>query len=375
MKKALIIITITLGLVLAGLASVAGSGATTRRATSSSPHTSSPYKVAFILSGPLNDGGFDTAINIGLQQVKHAFGSKVQVTYKLNVPESPESTQVINTLVQGGNQMIFATSFGYHTYMALAAKKYPNVKFLQYESTELAPNLSESYIGIDQAWYLAGMAAGALTKNNKVGFVASFPIPALLIQVNGFELGVRAVNPKATTRVLWMNSWYSPPAETQAARSLASSGIDVLADGNDDPAVVQAAESLNIPVIGHDQPGMQSYAPKDWVTGALFLFGSYYVAQIQAALNGTWHSSNHYGLMKDGSTGLAPFGPAYRHLPANIRNKIQARQQQLASGMFDDLTGPIYAQNGKLVIAAGHKATVMQRETMNYLVKGVLGTA
>ena len=307
--------------------------------------------------------------------MKHAFGSKVQVTYKLNVPESPESTQVINTLVQSRNKMIFATSFGYHTYMALAAKKYPNVKFIQYESTELAPNLSESYIGIDQAWYLAGMAAGALTKNNKVGFVASFPIPSLLIQVNGFELGVRAVNPKATTRVLWMNSWYSPSAETQAARSLVSSGIDVLADGNDDPAVVQVAESLNIPVIGHDQPGMQSYAPKDWVTGALILFGPYYVAQIRAAMNGSWHSSNNYGLLKDGSTGLVPFGPAYKHLPANIRNEIQTRQRELAAGIFDDLTGPIYAQNGKLEIAAGHKATVTQRETMCYLVKGVLGTA
>jgi basic membrane lipoprotein Med (substrate-binding protein (PBP1-ABC) superfamily) len=364
-----------LGLALAGLSSIASSGATTLKVATSSPRASSPYKVAFILDGPLNDGGFDTAINIGMQQVKATFGSKVQITYKLNVPESPESAQVIDSLVQSGNQMIFATSFGYHTFMAAAAKQYPSVKFLQYESTELASNLSESYIGIDQAWYLAGMAAGALTKDNKLGFVGSFPIPSLLIQVNGFELGAQAVNPKATTRVLWMNSWYSPSAETQAAKSLVSSGIDVLADGVDDPAVVQTGESLGVPVIGHDQPGMRSYAPKEWVTGALFLFGPYYVSQIKAALNGTWHSSNTYGLLKDGDTGLAPFGPAYKSLPASSRNEIQKREQELASGTFNDLTGPIYSQKGTLEIPAGQQATITQRETMSYLVKGVLGTA
>ena len=253
MRKSLVV-SVALAIALALIISGASLGSSLVRVLR--PVASGPYKVGFILDGPLNDEGFDTAINLGMQQVTHSFGSKVQVNYKLNVPESPQSTQVIDSLVQSGDQMIFATSFGYHTYMAAAAKEYPNVKFIQYESTELAKNLSESYIGIDQAWYLAGMAAGALTKTNKLGFVASFPIPALLIQVNGFELGARAVNPKATTRVLWMNSWYNPSNETQAAHSLASSGCDVLADGNDDPAVVEAGESLGLPVVGHDQAGI-----------------------------------------------------------------------------------------------------------------------
>lgn len=341
----------------------------------SATKSSGPYKVGFILDGPLNDEGFDTAINAGMQEVSKTFGSKVSVNYKLNVPESPQATQVIANLVQSGDQMIFATSYGYHTYMAAAAKKYPSVKFLQYESTELAPNLSESYIGIDQAWYLAGMAAGALTKTDKLGFVGSFPIPALLIQVNGFALGAQAVNPKATVRVLWMNSWYNPDNETQAAHSLASSGCDVLADGNDDPAVVEAGESLGIPVIGHDQPGMKNYAPKEWVTGALFLFGPYYVAQIKAALDGMWHSSNFYGLMKDGDTGLAPFGAAYNKIAAKYKAMISKKMAELKAGTFDDLTGPIYSQHGALEIHSGKRATVTQRETMSYLVKGVLGQA
>lgn len=375
MKRALIAAAAAaVGLAAAGCGS--SSGPATSTASSGATGTQAagqPFKVAFILGGPLNDGGFDTAIDIGMQQVQRTFGSRVQVSYKLNVPESPQATQVIDGLVQAGNKMIFATSFGYHTVMAAAAKQYPDVKFLQYESTELAANLSQSYIGIDQAWYLAGMAAGALTKDNKLGFVGSFPIPALLIQVNGFERGAQAVNPKATTRVVWMNSWYTPSAETQAAKSLAASGIDVLADGVDDPAVVQTAEQLGIPVIGHDQPGMRTYASKEWVTGALFLFGPYYVAQIRAALNGQWTSAIHYGLLKDGETGLAPFGPAYNSLPASIRQRIKQQEQALANGTFDDFTGPIHSQSGALEIPSGQTATLSQRESMNYLVKGVLG--
>ena len=368
-------IVVSLAAALAVALLVSGGSFGTSLVRASRPVASSPYKVAFILDGPLNDEGFDTAINLGMQQVTHTFGSKVQITYKLNVPESPQATQVIDGLVQSGNQMIFATSFGYHTYMAVAAAKYPNAKFIQYESTELAKNLSVNYIGIDQAWYLAGMAAGALTKTNKLGFVGSFPIPSLLIQVNGFELGAQAVNPKATTRVLWMNSWYNPSNETQAAHSLVSSGCDVLADGNDDPAVVEAGESLGVPVVGHDQAGMASYAPKEWVTGALFLFGPYYVAQIKAALNGTWQSSNVYGLYKDGDTGVAPWGPSYNRLPTKTKQLIQSRESELKSGMFNDLTGPIRAQKGTVEIKAGKQATATQRETMSYLVKGVLGTA
>jgi basic membrane lipoprotein Med (substrate-binding protein (PBP1-ABC) superfamily) len=210
MRKTLII-TVVMTVALALLVGRSG----LRNTLASASKSSDPYKVGFILDGPLNDEGFDTAINIGMQEVTKTFGSKVSVNYKLNVPESPEATQVIDNLVLSGDQMIFAASYGYHTYMAEAAKKYRSVKFLQYESTEVASNLSESYIGIDQAWYLAGMAACALTKTNKLGFVGSFAIPSLLIQVNGFELGAQAVNPKAVTKVVWMNSWYNPDNETR----------------------------------------------------------------------------------------------------------------------------------------------------------------
>jgi basic membrane protein A len=331
-------------------------------------------KAAFILNGPINDGGFNEGIYNGIQDAQKHFGSRIETTYKQNVPESPQSTQVINGLIQAGNTMIFATSYGFHTFIAQAAKANPDVKFMQYESTELAPNLSEYYFGIDQAWYLAGMAAGAASKSGHLGMVASFPIPALLIQVNGFELGARSVNPQATTRVLWLSSWYDPSKATQAAKSLASSGVDVLANTMDDASVVQVAQQNSIPVVGHDLD-QEKYAPTSWLTGAMFVNTPYFTREIQAELNGSWKSENFFGTLKDGVTALAPFGKAYQSLvPDDVKSQIQQKLSGLKQGTFDDFTGPITDQKGKEQVPAGQVMTASQKEQMNFLVDGVLGS-
>lgn len=341
---------------------------------SSGTNASHPLKVGFILDGSITDGGYNTAVYQGIQDVQRTFGSKVQVIYKQNVPESPASTQVINSLIQSGANMVVSTSYGYHTYISEAAKANPKVKFLQNQATGLAANLSEYYLGIDQAQYLAGMAAGGATKNGRIGMVASFPTPGLLAQVDAFELGVRAVNPSATTRVVWLDSWFDPAKSTLAAQGLVSSGVDVLANALDDGSVVQVAEKDGIPVLGHDAD-QNKYAPKYWLTGAEFLFGPYFVQQIRELLNGTWKSDNYYGLMKDQASAIAQFGSAYyKDVSKSIQAKIQQKKQELMQGTFDDLSGPIYNQAGKLVVPAGKTMTVAQKEQINYLVKGVIGS-
>ncbi|HEY7280257.1 MAG TPA: BMP family ABC transporter substrate-binding protein [Actinomycetota bacterium] len=335
---------------------------------------SGPLKVAFILDGPINDGGFNQGIYNGIQQLQQHFGSKVQATYKQNIPENPQSAQVIDSLIQGGNTVIFATSYGYHTFVAKAAKANPDVKFMQYESTELAPNLSEYYFGIDQSWYLAGMTAGAATKSGHMGMVASFPIPALLIQVNAFELGAQSVNPQATTRVIWLSSWYDPAKATQAAKSLVASGVDTLANTMDDASVVQVAEQNNVPVVGHDLD-QEKFAPNSWLTGAMFVNGPYFIREVGDALNGSWKSENFFGELKDGVTALAPFGKAYQtDVPSDVKSQLQQKLSALKQGTFDDFTGPISDQNGKVQVPAGHVMTATEKEQMNFLVQGVLGT-
>jgi basic membrane protein A len=363
------------GVVLAFALAASACGSSGSRATGTGGTSATgPLKVGFILVGPINDGGFNQGIYEGIQQAQRYFGSRIETTYKQNVPESPQATQVINSLIQAGNQMIFATSFGYHTFVAQAAKANPNVKFLQYESTELAPNLTEYYFGIDQSWYLAGMAAGAASKTGRLGMVASFPIPALLIQVNAFELGAQAVNPQATTRVVWLNSWFDPSKATQAAKSLVSSGVDVLANTLDDASVVQVAEASGIPVVGHDL-NQEKFAPNQWLTGAMFVHGPFYIREIKAALAGTWRSENFFGELKDGVTALAAFGKAYESMvPQSVKDEIQNKLQALKQGTFDDFTGPIYDQSGKLRVPAGRVMTAAEKEQMNFLVKGVLGT-
>jgi len=352
------------------------SPSTTGQAASSLYSASKPLKVAFIMNGPVTDQGFNTAVYKGIKAVQEKYGSTVAVTYKESVPESPQSSQVIDSLVQDGMEAIFANSFGYHTYMAAAAAKYPNVKFLQWQSSEVGPNLSEFYFTVDESWYLAGMAGGAASKSGKIGMVASFPISSLLAQVNSFQLGAQAVNPGATTRVVWLNSWYDPGKATQAAQSLVSSGVDTLVNALNESSVVQVAASHDLPVVGQ-AVNQQTFGPNSWLTGAEFIFGPYFIKQIGDMLAGKWQGNQNYiGGTSDGVTAISAFGPRYdKAVPADIQQKIKDRQTQMKSGSFNPWQGPIADQSGTVQVPAGKDLSAADRRSIKYLVKGVLGTA
>jgi len=344
-------------------------------ASSAKYSASHPLKIGFILQGPVTDGGFNSAIYAGIKQMQQQYGSAVQVTYKENVPETPQSSQVIDSLIQDGNEAIVTTSFGFHTYAVQAAQTNPKVSFMQWESTETAPNLSEYYFDIDESWYLAGLAAGAATKNGKIGMLASFPIPGVLVQVDGFALGVAATNPTATVRVVWLNSFYDPPKATEAAKSLVSSGADTLANVLDDASVVQVAESNKLPVVGHDLD-QEKFGPTSWLTGANFVFGPYFTKQVGDLINGQWKGNDNYiGDSKDGSTTISPFGPRYTQaVPTDVQAKIQQRQDQFKAGTFNVWTGPISDQSGAVQVPDGQSLTPVQQQQIHYLVKNVLGT-
>lgn len=366
-----------ISIVLFGLAAlvVAASGSATTAASSAYSATN-PLKVAFIMNGPHTDQGFNTAIYNGIKAVQKKYGKTVSVTYKESVPESPQSTQVIDSLVQEGNQAIFATSFGYHTYMAAAAPKYPKIKFHQWQSNEIGPNLNEYYFAIGESWYLAGMAAAAASKTGKIGMVASFPIPSLLAQVNSVQLGAQAVNPKATTRLIWLSSWYDPGKATQAAQSLVASGVDVLVNALNDTSVVQVAASHDLPVVGQ-AINQQSFGPDSWLTGAQFNFGPYFVKQVGQILAGKWRGNQNYvGGTNDGVTSISPFGPRFKKdVAASLRQTIAKRQSQLRAGTFNPYKGPIRDQKGKVRVPAGKTLSRVESQNVPYLVKGVLGTA
>jgi basic membrane protein A and related proteins len=339
--------------------------------TASSPAKSNAaFKAAWIYVGPHNDGGWSQAHDQGRLAVQKALGSKVQTTYKENIPEGPQVAQVIDQLIRDGNKIIFATSFGFQPAMAAAAKKNPDVKFEMATGTTILPNMAEYYGAGEDAIYLSGIAAGAATKTGTVGYVVPFAIPEVIRHTNAFTLGVQKAHPGAKVKIVWTNSWFSPDKEKKAAESLHSAGADVIGQNVDSPAAGQFANSAGVPWVGYDS-NAQKFAPKSWLTAAVYNWGPYYIKRVKAAMNGTWKTGNYYGSLKDGFTLLAPYG---KGVSAATKKLIAQQKAKIVSGKWNEFSGPIYDQSGKLRIKPGHRPSFNDLYSMSYLVKGVVGS-
>jgi basic membrane protein A len=327
------------------------------------------FKAAWIYVGPHNDGGWSQAHDMGRLQVQKALGSKVVTTYKENIPEGPQVSQTIDSLVRDGNKIIFATSFGFQPAMVAAAKKYPDVKFEMATGTAQSKNMAEYFGAGEDGIYLSGVAAGAATTSGVVGYIVPFAIPEVIRHANAFALGVLAMHPSAKVKLVWTNSWFDPAKEKKAAESLKAAGADVIGQNVDSPAAGQYAESVGMPWVGYDS-NAQKFAPKQWLTAAVYNWGSYYLKRVKAAMNGNWRTGFYYGSIKDGMIGLAPYGP---RVTAATKAAIAKKRAAIVSGKFYEFTGPVYDQKGTLRIPKGHHATVKELYSMDWLVKGIVG--
>src|SRR6266498_1199621 len=329
------------------------------------------FKAAWIYVGPHNDGGWSQAHDKGRLFVQKQLGSKVQTTFKENVPEGPQTCQVIESLVRDGNKIIFSTSFGFQPCMVTEAKKHPDVYFEQATGTARSKNLAEYFGAGEDAIYLSGMAAGAATKKGVIGYVVPFAIPEVIRHANAFALGAQATHPGARVRLIWTNSWFKPDAEKKAAQNLVASGSDVLGQNVDSPAAGQFAESKSIPWVGYDSDA-RKFAPKQWLTAAIYNWGPYYLRKTRAAMNGTWKTNFYYGNLKDGMVGLAPYGPK---VTAKTKRAIAQKKAALIKGTFYEFAGPLYDQKGRLRLPKGKRMSVKDLYAMNWLVRGVVGSA
>jgi basic membrane protein A len=330
-----------------------------------------PFKAAWIYVGPHMDGGWSQAHDQGRLYVQSKLGSAVQTTYKENVPEGPQTAQVIESLIRDGNKIIFATSFGYQPAVVAEAKKHPDVKFEMATGTAQAKNMAEYFGAAEDAIYLSGMAAGAATKKGVIGYVVPFATPEVIRHANAFALGAQATHPGAKVKLIWTNSWFDPAKETKAAQSLRAGGADVLGQNVDSPATGQFAEKKGIPWVGYDSDA-QKFAPKQWLTAAVYNWGPYYLRKVKAAMNGTWKTNFYYGTLKEGFVTLAPYG---KHVSAKTKAAIAAKKAALIKGTFYEFAGPLYDQKGKLRIPKGKRMSVKDLYAMNWLVRGVIGSA
>jgi basic membrane protein A len=331
--------------------------------------STAPYKVAWIYVGPHNDGGWSQAHDQGRLYVQKMLGSKVQTTYKENIAVGSQFNQTVASLSAQGYKLIFATSYGYVN-KALAAK-YPNVLFEQATGTDLAKNLAEYFGKAEDTVFLSGMAAGAASTTGKIGYVVAYPIPEVIRHANAFALGAELMHPGATVKLVWTHSWFDPAGEKKAAQSLYAAGVDVLGQNVDSPATGQFAESVHIPWVGYDSDASK-FAPKSWLTASVYNWGPYYLKRVKAAMAGTWKSAFYYGTINDGFTKLAPFGPS---VSAKTKATIASMEKKLENGSSYEFKGPLYDQSGKLRVPKGQKMTVTQLYSMNWLVKGITGSA
>jgi basic membrane protein A len=355
---------------------IAGCGSS--KPSAQKPTTKAPLIAAWIYVGSPSDAGWTHQHDLGRLGVQKYFGSKVKTIFKENVPEGPQVSNVITQLINSGAKIIFSTSFGYQPAMVAAAKKYPNVYFAQATGTALSTNLAEYFGAGENGDYLAGMAAGFATKNGKIGYVAPYPIPEVIREIDAYTMGARYAHPGATVRVVWTNSWFDPAKERAAAKSLVASGVDVLGDGVDDPTVGEVAQANGLKWTGYDS-NQNSFAPKAFQTATVYNWAPYYINAVKAALNGTWKSNFYYGTVADGMIGIAPFGST---VSAKARAAILKRMGEIKAGTFDPFTGPLIEQNGTTGLKAGQtlpvwnqaKPSSLSKYTLSWFVQGVIGS-
>jgi len=356
---------VVVGLVLA----LAATALALAAAVSAKPEQGA-LKAAWIYVGPHTDGGWSQAHDRGRLYVQKKMGAAVKTTFKENVPEGPQVSQVIDSLVRDGNKIIFATSFGYMDAMEAAAKKYPDVYFEHATGYKSGKNFANYFGAGEDSIYLSGIAAGAATKKGVVGYIVPFPIPEIIRHANAFALGVQLVRPNAKIKLVWTKSWFDPTKERKAAESLVAAGADVIGQNVDGTAAGQYAQSKKIPWVGYNSDS-RKFAPTSWLVAGVYNWGLYYHKRVKAAANGTWKTGSYWGTMADGFTLLSPYGPK---VTAKTKALIAKKQKQIISGKFYEFTGPLYDQKGKLRVPKGKRMTLPQILTMDWLVKGVEGS-
>lgn len=326
--------------------------------------------IGFIYVGPEKDYGYNTSHDLGRQFVASQFKG-VKTLHVENVPETAEVERVMERMVRSGATIIFATSYGYLDYAIALGKKYPKVAFLHAGGLKTSSNVGTYWANSDDAMYLAGMAAGSVTRSGRLGFIAAFPIPQVIRSINAFTLGAQAMNPKATTTVVWTGGWLQPAKEAEATNSLIDSGVDVIGEQVDSPiTIAQTAEKRGAYVVGKDV-NVARFAPKAYLTGASWNWGPMMARLVTEIKNGTWKPSHVRGDMKDGSVVLDPFGPA---VPKAAQQTILERKQTILDGKFVVWAGPMTGQEGKALLAAGKPMDMEMLESMDFFVRGVVGS-
>ena len=328
-----------------------------------------PLKIAFAYVGPVGDGGWTFAHDNARKALEKEFGDKIATSFVENVPESADAERVIRDMASQGNKVIFGTTFGYMETMLKLAPEFKDVKFEHATGYKTADNMrtydSRTYEGA----YMAGVIAGKMSKTGTLGVVASVPIPEVIRNINSFTLGAQSSNPKIKTKVVWVNEWFNPPKETEAATSLINGGADVLFQNTDSPAVLKTAQDKGKRAFGWDSD-MTAYGPKAHLASSIINWAPYYIKATKDALEGTWATGGVWWGVKEGAIDIVSIA---EDVPAETKAKVDEVKAGLKAGTFSIWKGPLVDNTGKTILKDGEVADDKFLSGVNFYVKGVEG--
>ena len=328
--------------------------------------TAKQITVGFIYVGPIGDHGWTYRHDIGRLDVQKHFGDKVKTVYLENVKYGPDAERAIRNMAQEGADIIFATSFGYMEPMLKVAKEFPNVKFEHATGYKQSKNMASYGLRLYQARHVQGIIAGMMTKTNKICYVAAYPIPEVIREINTYYLGAKKMNPKVDIDVIWVNTWYDPPKEADAASVMIAEGCDMVAQHTDSPAPLQTAEKNGVLGFGQASDQMR-FAPKAQLTATIDNWSPYYIKKVQAVIDGTWKTGDYFGHMNEDVVQMAPWA----NMPADVIAEAEKIKKAITDGKYFAFTGPIKDNTGKLQLKAGEIADDGHLNSMMYYVEGI----
>ncbi|CCM79253.1 BMP family ABC transporter substrate-binding protein [Rhizobium mesoamericanum] len=327
-----------------------------------------PLGITLVVPSPIGDVGWGHALAAGLDPIKAAYGDKVKVTVVENIPEGPDADRIMNKTVADGNKFLIAGSFGYQNGALQIARRNPQVSVLHASGFQVAPNFSPFAAKYFQGTYLLGMAAAALSKTGKLGSVSAFAIPELITSINAFTLGAQAVRPDIEVSVVWVNSWFDPAKEQEAAKALIAQKCDVIfSNAQDTPSVISACEEAGVYAFNLNS-SMKSYAPKTYLGCVSTDWSPFFKASVDAHLAGTFKGTNAFLGVVDKVVEVVDWNPA---IPVDTMTRIKAAEAKIAEGSLSPFTGPITKADGSEGVASGKTLADAEIVAMDWHVKGV----
>jgi basic membrane protein A and related proteins len=329
-----------------------------------------PLKIGFVYVSPIGDAGWTYQHDLGRKEMEKALGAKIQTKVVENVPEGADAERVIREFAAAGNKLVFTTSFGYMNPTVKVAAQFPAVTFEHATGYKMAKNVGIYNARFYEGRYLNGIIAGKMTKSNVAGYVGAFPIPEVVQGINAFAQGMRSVNPKAEVKVIWVNSWFDPGREREAANTLLSQGADVVTHHTDSTAVVQAAEEKGKYAFGYHSD-MSKYGPKAQLSATTHQWGAFYTKIANEVLAGTWKPVSVWGGLKEGMIKLAPINPA---VPKDVVDMVTKAENDIIAGKLHPFQGPLKDNTGKELVPAGKTMSDDELQKMDFYVAGVQGS-